>query len=236
MTLRPLDLMRAHVEALFTHDAAGRLLRVNASEGGAAPRFFLGRTTDGPLLRVRHDVDDALRLELEAAAARGAAASEADDALSPIDPAPFAAILARRAPVERSWVGPAFAFPPRLPQADERSVRVTAADATLFEPHLTEWIPDLTTCQPMVALVLDGHAVAVCASVRCTAVAHEAGVETAAAVRGRGYAAAVVAAWARAVRELGRVPLYSTAWQNTASQAVARKLALVPFGSDVHLT
>ena len=46
----------------------------------------------------------------------------------------------------------------------------------------------------------------------------------------------VVAGWARAVREAGVEPLYSTSWQNAASRAVARKLALVPFGSDVHIT
>lgn len=36
------DLMRLHVEALFTRDAAGRLLVVNEPTGAAAPRFFWG--------------------------------------------------------------------------------------------------------------------------------------------------------------------------------------------------
>jgi len=72
--------------------------------------------------------------------------------------------------------------------------------------------------------------------VRVTPVAYEVGVETAPEFRGRGYAAPVVAAWARVVREAGRIPLYSTSWENTASQAVARKLGLVQYGSDLHLT
>ena len=47
------------------------------------------------------------------------------------------------------------------------------------------------------------------------------------------HAAAVVAAWAAAVRASGRLPLYSTSWDNVASQGVARKLGLVLYGADL---
>jgi predicted GNAT family acetyltransferase len=72
--------------------------------------------------------------------------------------------------------------------------------------------------------------------VRITHEAHEAGVETLPDFRGRGYATDVVAGWARLVRSLGAVPLYSTSWENAASQAVARKLRLVQYGADFHIT
>ncbi|HKW12755.1 MAG TPA: GNAT family N-acetyltransferase, partial [Gemmatimonadaceae bacterium] len=98
------------------------------------------------------------------------------------------------------------------------------------------WVPDVELAQPMFALVVDRQAVSVCASVRLTAHAHEAGVDTARAYRRRGYAACVAAAWARAVRDLGRTPLYSTSWQNEASRAVARQLGLIQFGCDLHIT
>ena len=55
------------------------------------------------------------------------------------------------------------------------------------------------------------------------------------AFRGRGFAPAVVAAWAHTVRLEGRIPLYSTSWNNLASQSVARKLSLVLYGADLSI-
>jgi hypothetical protein len=41
------EMLAAHVDALFTQNTAGRLFAVNEQGGGAAPRFFLGRTMNG---------------------------------------------------------------------------------------------------------------------------------------------------------------------------------------------
>ena len=76
----------------------------------------------------------------------------------------------------------------------------------------------------------------VCRSVRLSSRAHEAGVDTLVSYRRRGYATSVVAAWALAVRALNLTPLYSTSWDNVASQRVARRLGLVQYGVDYHVT
>lgn len=225
--------MTLHVEALFTHDANRRLLRINERGGGPAPRFFLGLTGDGCVLRFRSDVDEPLRNELEAAASN--LQPDGDAARRPIDPDPCRAILARAAPIEKTWAGPVFAFSNAMP-ITPAVVRVTDRNAECLRPLLDSWIGDVTFCQPMLALIIDGRAVSLCGSVRITERAHEAGVETAASMRGRGYAPMVVASWARVVRAAEAVPLYSTSWQNQASRSVARKLDLVAFGSDVHIT
>ena len=211
-------LMRLHVDALFTHDARGRLLRVNEPDGGPAPRFFRGDTALGVERRFRHDLDDALV-----------------DALTRADDVEAAtAILSRAAPVEHTWAGPAYAFPHDLPPSG--AVRVTAANADLLRPHLEPWLVDVAHGVTVLASLHDGRAVAVCGSVRITHAAHEAGVETARDFRGRGHARAAVAAWAAAVREQGAAPLYSTSWENAASQALARSLGLRRFGDDLHIT
>jgi predicted GNAT family acetyltransferase len=83
----------------------------------------------------------------------------------------------------------------------------------------------------VVAIVKDGHPVSVCFCARKSDVAAEAGVETATAYRGRGFAGCVTNAWASLVRSSGLVPLYSTAWTNHASLAVARNLGLITYAS-----
>jgi hypothetical protein len=226
------ELMRFHVEALFMHDAAGDLVRVNEPSGARAPRFFLGRTADGAVLRFRDDVDHDTRRELVAAAEHDAGTPSFD---APIQPAEYEAILARRAPVQRSSAGLAFCFPDQLSPTDG-PILITDENAYLLRPLLHEWLPDVQLGQPMFARVVDGHAVALCCTVRQTNAAHEAGVETAAAYRGQGHVGQTVIAWAQAVRDMNRVPLYSTSWDNQASRAVARKLGLVQFGSDAHIT
>jgi predicted GNAT family acetyltransferase len=82
------------------------------------------------------------------------------------------------------------------------------------------------------AIVEHGYPVSVCFSARRSRVAAEAGVETAAGFRGRGFGSRVTAAWALVVRASGRIPLYSTDWSNEPSLALARELGLVAYAAD----
>ena len=224
--------MRLHVEALFTRDAAGRLLAVNEPGGGLAPRFFLGRTSDGNECWVRHDVDGILARDLNTLCESAPGGLETD--ANPHSTALFSRRLGADGVITNIWEGPAYCFPLDLPGSDD-AVRITAENASVLEPYLEDWVPDVQTGVPLTAFLEGGKAVSICCSVRITSQAHECGVETHPDFRGRGYALKVVAAWARAVLEEGPVPLYSTSWENHASRAVARKLGLVQYGADLHI-
>jgi GNAT acetyltransferase-like protein len=228
--MRDRELLQVQIETLFTQDARGRLVRVNEPNGKPAPRFFLGTTADGNEWRARHDVDDAIMLELEALVR-----AEPTGVVEPRDSTKYQEVLARVAPVENVWTGPAYWFQGELPDAPP-AVPITRANRDLLRPHLEEWLVDVGYREAMFAVVIEGHAVSIASSVRTSLTADEVGVETAPAYRGLGYARQAVVAWARAIRSLNRIALYSTSWENLASQALARSLGLTMYGADLSIS
>lgn len=239
MGVSDLRLLQLQVDALFTHDPRGRILYLNEPGGDRAPRFFLGRTREGNLWRCRDDVVEGTVREL----ARLASGEPVCDDLR-AEPRNMAAFLAalradrESASVEWQYAGPAYRFPDELPPVMATVTRLTRTDLHLL--RLMPWDLDETAreferYEPFMAVIEDGAAMSLCHSARLTDQAAEAGVETLKAYRGRGYATTVVAGWAYAIRATGRIPLYSTSWDNLASQAVARRLGLVQYGTDLSL-
>ena len=224
--------MRLHVEALFTLDSQGRMASVNTEGGTAAPRFFLGQTSEGNQCWLRHDLKDDVVQALESLCLREPIGSDlrgtSDTSVG------YEALLAQQAPIERVGAGPAYCFPDEI-EVLGTTVLISENDRDLLRPFFEDWLDDVRECQPFAVLLQDGVAVSLCATVRTTARADEAGVDTHADFRGQGFAGQVGAAWAEGVRHLGRIPLYSTSWENTASQSVARKLGLGQFGTDFQI-
>jgi RimJ/RimL family protein N-acetyltransferase len=149
--------------------------------------------------------------------------------------AQYLEILGRHAPVEKVWSGPAYVFtreftPPRAP------IAIDATNADLLRGRFDDWMPDVRYRQPFMALIEEGRAMALCASVRISKAVHCAGVETHRDHRRRGHATAVVAGWAQAVRSLGATPFYSTSWENIASQRIAARLGFRLAAVDFSVT
>lgn len=225
-------LLELAIRTRYTLDPRQRLVRENEPDGDRAPRCFVGRTCEAVWWWARDDVPDEVYWRLKPVLAL----ERFGDDLPP-EPrgAPdIIADLEHQAPVERIWSGPSLVFPDHMP-APRDMFLITSDQAALLADTFPGLYRTLAARRPCVAVVRDGAAVSICYSARNSSEAAEAGVDTLAAYRGRGYAVAVTAAWAALVRQEGRLPLYSTSWDNAASLGVARRLGLRRFSYDYHV-
>ena len=236
MTIADFDLLQLQAETLFTHNPAGRIIENNRPMGGPAARLFLGRTREGNLWRIRDDVPEDVARRLEELAAAEPVRDDLEAMPVHLD-AMLEALQGNPAP-EVVDTGPAYRFPDELPNPTGVT-RITRANIELLrsmypdKDDMDDLEREFERGEPSLAVIVDGIAVSTCFTSYQSERAMEAGVWTREEYRGRGYAAAQVAVWARAVRESGRIPLYSTDWDNHASRAVARKLHMVMYGSDL---
>ncbi len=235
--LTDLELMNIHVRALFTHDAGARLLFVNEPDRAvvSAARLFLGRTRTGNVWRFHADLPETLCEKLAVLCADEPPVDVEFNG-PPRHLERYIRLLEEDVPVQEISSGPAYQFTECEMPAKRRLLTVTETNAEILQGGFEKLIEELPAWQPFVVLIEDNRAVSVCRSVRITPEAHEAGVETLPEFRGKGYAKDVVAEWARLVRAAGAIPLYSTSWENNASQAVARKLELKCYGVDFQVT
>lgn len=221
--------MRAHSEAMHTHDARGRMVASNEWDPQPPPLFVLHRAADGAFCRVRADMPDALAQRLEALA-REEPSGFAD--APAVHAARYEMAIAESMGDVAPSGGPVFAFPASIPAPMLPVKALHEGEARLLGDDLVAWRPDLPHRQPFFVALAGDIAGAVCASVRITPILHAAGVETARTQRRKGLGRAAVAAWARAVDALGAEPTYSTSWDNVASRGVAASLGLIQVGAD----
>jgi hypothetical protein len=227
------SLIEIQLEVLLARDTHDRLTTTRDPSPRPAPRLFMGRSAEGNVWGVRHDVDPAIKIELDRLCRTE---PKIDAPAVGRLPACRERIVGLLAPIEFEWRGPAYVLPNELPH-DDRAREVNAAESAEWIetfPWLAEHFQALS---PVAIAFEDGKAAAVCHAPRGrTAVAAEAGVETLEPFRRLGLGTAAVACWARAVQRSGRLALYSTSWANQASQAIAHRLSALLYGEDWHLT
>jgi hypothetical protein len=208
---------------------------VNEPDGDPAPRFFLGRTREGNLWRCRYDLPVDIIKQLEQLAASEPVSD--DLRADPINLQAFKDVLRPHGEVRDVSGGPAYYYPEDIPQP-ANTVEITEDNVELLrnlEVDLDNVPRALTVRSPWIVVVDNGIGVASCFSARLTSRAAEAGLWAHEAYYRRGFGSAAAAAWAIAVRKMGRIPLYSTGWDNLASQGVARRLGLRMYASDLSL-
>ena len=238
MNYSDIELAAIQADVLYVQDANGRLLRVNEPDAdGPAPRFYLARTRVGNLWRTRYDQPASLVTALERLAADEPVVGDLGEL--PHHLAEYRELLGQHAPISKVYAGPSY-YLPELAQGERHSplqlVTITPENASLLQANFPYTLSHIADHQPVVVMVADGMAVAACSSARITAQGAEASVHTIETYRGHGYAAETVRGWAAALRATGRLPLYSTWWENSASQGVAKKLGAVQYGMWFSIT
>ena len=228
--LSPVELMERQASTLYTCNGVGRIVHDNEPwpNQGRAPRLFVGWTPQGAIYRLRDDTNDGFATEAGRLISR---VPVGEDITRGSHLVRLEAMLTTAYGRQTVYCGPAYRFPDRL---------VACATVTPIPPRSRllaggppGWQEDVAYAQPCFGVVIDGVAVSVCGTVRRSAVAAEAGVDTLPQYRGRGYARRVVLAWAHQVRAAGIIPLYSTEWGNAASRRVAESLGLIQYGADL---
>ena len=234
----PLNLIRIQIKTLFDYTSDERLLTLrepdrDESERRPAPRFFMGRTQEGNLWRFRQELPDNLVNALADICQREPAANSL--AKPPQYRADIRAILENHAPITKEYRGPAFSIPDPI-QPAANILTITKDNAYLLKKYFSWAYPYKMDSNlgnsPITAAVHKGNAVAICFCSRLSSWAAEAGVETVAAYRNQGFGSAVVTGWASEIQQRGLIALYSTSWENKASQRIAAKIGMVQYGEN----
>jgi hypothetical protein len=227
------DLMSIRADTLFTYNAQGRMLCSNEPNGYDAPRVFLGCTKSGYVLRFGEKIPEDVANQIEQITQQKSPINEPQIPLDIL--IAVREVLSQHAPIRCEGGGPTYRFPSSgLPKSE--AIQLSCDNIDIVSETYPWLFNELDDCQPCFAIVREAKAVSVCFSSRVGVYAREAGLETLASERRQGYAASVTSAWGASLQAAGIIPLYSTSWENLASQAVARHLGLIRFGADVTLT
>jgi RimJ/RimL family protein N-acetyltransferase len=218
--------MEIQTEVLFNTDRLGRITKVNEPIDLVAPLFFLGRTKEGNVLRYNATVPDSHKNEI---------LEVINENPVNVNLAKLIMVLNKVKQMSNFWMGPAYVFPENFGMTSH-AVKITKENMGLLEKGFPNLLNKFEWSQPIFAHIEDGIAVSVCCSARKNQKAAEASVETLEAYRGQGYGTESVIAWAKEIQKDGLIPLYSTAWDNFSSQAIAKKLNLYKYGIDLHIS
>lgn len=213
----------------YVLDERGRIVETREPQASPGPLFVLIRSATDCAWAIHRRVPDEVAARIAVLAS--SEVPTADLREEPIHAAAYVALTRGR----RGFCGPAFDFPEQILPLGEV---VQVQDEGALEHHFNGWVRGEIAAgrAPVCAVLEDERPVSICFCARSSELAAAAGLETAQDFRGRSFGPRVVAAWVLAIRASGRLPLYSAAWDNAASLAVARKLGMMPVASFWNVT
>ncbi len=237
-------LLALEIETCLVMVAPGRFARENSPDNAPGPKVMIAGCAQGNIAAVRADVDDAAaRAVLDGVAA---APAWTDGGRLP----PWVGEIATRVGAAEAEIGGGPAW--RLPNAlgFDRAARIVAGEseegAEMLERFAREGMPRSLAAAgyigpehlwpPWCAAMADGEIAALCCAARLGARGAEAGLYSFPPFRGRGFGAAVTAAWSALPSLAGRTLFYSTSWSNRSSIAVTRRLGLPRIGATARIS
>lgn len=223
--LTDLELMRYHTDVLFKHNTDNRITVVNEPPFDIAPLIFIGATKDGRIVRYLNSLNAEIIEKIEQVIRK-----------NPTNLAEVIKIISLDHTLNDISFGPTYVFPDFREKSSIKAIKITYENKELLKSHFPYTFEDFDYKQPCFVIVEDNKVVSICCSARRTSKADEASVYTNEEYRGRGYGVDVTTAWAAEVKKQGRIALYSTSWDNFASQSLARKLNLIQYGTDIILS
>ena len=227
-----------HQETLYRLDARGRILPEPDEPRAPFPRFHFIRTRHGNLWRLHRSLDSSSCRALARLAGREAPLKlESLTACPPPERLEAMLDVFRVGDREACWRrGPLYRFP--MESLDRAVLVPEGSNLTVMRSGETGSIDDLSSLLdpqdvsvdwnwPVAVSRVDGQTVSACFGEPSACDAGvQARVYTRSGHRRRGLARGCAIAWARAVGEMGGLPLASAEWENRAACGLARELGL----------
>jgi hypothetical protein len=238
--LSGLERLAVEAQSGFVLNPAGRILRVNAPDKVAGPRFYIAGCADGNLFYLRYDVSERIAKEI-CKLARGEPPLCNHDSI-PVHMAEYVALLERDATVVRREIELGYVLPNNLVYS--HSVRIVRSGtregdtlrANLRSNGVPEGLREMgfkdekEFWEPWCVAFQDSDLAAIAFAARLGEKGAAIGVATARAFRGKGFAAAAAASWTCHPRLAGLGLSFSHNRDNRSSQRVAERLGLTFLG------
>ena len=240
------ELLAIQFQTTFVLERSGRILTTNDPDCSPAPRFALAGCAAGNIYGVRADVADGIAVQLTDLAASEPPFCDPLGAPRHLDR--YVELLARTAPVPQPHLEMTYVLPNDI--AYRHCVRLICSDsqegqelrATLATKGIPTGLAKMRFADvsdfwgPWCVALHDAEVASVAFAARLSETGACLGLATSPDLRGRGYAAAATAGWARMPALRSRALFYSTSQTNISSQRVIARLGLRFLGASLGLT
>jgi hypothetical protein len=240
------ELLAIQFQTALVLERPGRILITNDPDRSPAPRFALAGCASGNIYGVRADVADSTAGQLmELAASEPPFFSKL---VAPRHLDRYIELLSRAAPVSQPHLEMTYVLPNDIAYQDDgrlicsdsqegQELRATLAAKGIPTGLAEMGFTNVSDFWDPWCVALHGAEVAsVAFAARLSETGACLGLATSPELRGRGYAAAATAGWARMPALRSRVLFYSTGQTNISSQHVIARLGLRFLGSSLGLS